>query len=154
MVEFEFLSPTDKPALLALSSPELQNVAMLTLSELGYKVHSVEAQDQFVSRFVQVQYQVVIIEEAFACPSIAENGALGSLQVMAMSNRRHSVIILIGPSFQSLNTMQAFQQSVHAVVNPTEITSLGQIIQKTVADNDLFLNAYRETMLRMAQGKV
>ena len=153
MVEFEFLSPTDRPALLALSSPELQNAALLTLSELGFKVHSTETHEQFLSRFAQVQYQVVLIEEAFACASIAENGALGTLQNMPMMNRRHSTIILVGPSFQSLHPMQAFQQSVHAVVNPDEIANLAQIVQKVTADNDLFLNAYRETMMRLAQGK-
>ncbi|HSH94617.1 MAG TPA: hypothetical protein VK968_10770, partial [Roseimicrobium sp.] len=72
---------------------------------------------------------------------------------MPMMNRRHSTIILVGPSFQSLHPMQAFQQSVHAVVNPDEIANLAQIVQKVTADNDLFLNAYRETMMRLAQGK-
>ena len=38
-VEFDFLTPDDKPALLGLSTPELQDTAKTALDQLGYKVH-------------------------------------------------------------------------------------------------------------------
>jgi hypothetical protein len=59
----------------------------------------------------------------------------------------------MGPSFQTLHPMQAYQQSVHAVLNPSEIANLDQIVQKVVADNNLFLHIYRDTQNRIAQGK-
>jgi hypothetical protein len=68
--------------------------------------------------------------------------------------RRHAVIILLGHEFQSLNLLQAFQQSVHAVVNPHELPSLGQIVQQVVAENNLLLGVFRDTQLHIAQGKV
>ena len=72
---------------------------------------------------------------------------------MPMGLRRHAVIILIGNSFQSLHAMQAFRQSVHAVVNPADLHGLKQIIQQVVADTDLFLIMYRDSQTRIAQGK-
>ena len=61
--------------------------------------------------------------------------------------------------FSTLSAMQAFQQSVHAVVNREELgllgaNILGPIVQRIVGDNDLFFNVYRETQLRIVQGKV
>ena len=44
--------------------------------------------------------------------------------------------------------MQAFQQSVHAVINSSEIFLLKQLIEKAVADNDLFLHSFREVQTR------
>jgi hypothetical protein len=61
-----------------------------------------------------------------------------------MSQRRHADVILFGPSFQTFTPMQAFQQSVNAVINPSEIFLLKQLVEKSVTDNTFFLHSYRE----------
>src|SRR6185369_157779 len=145
---FEFISTTDKPALLAFSTPEWLDAARAALSELGYKVHTAATHGDFLIRFSQVRYQVVILEERFAANDITENLTLQALQQMPMNQRRHSTVILFGDSFQTFTPMQAFQQSVHAVVNTSELFLLKQLIEKAIADNTLFLKAYRETQAR------
>jgi hypothetical protein len=154
MPEFDFLRPTDKPAILALSTPEYMATCKPVLHELDYKVQNAADHEDFVHRFGQIPYQITIIEEKFSCGSIEENLALMRLQYMPMGLRRHSLCVLIGPSFQSLNTMQAFHQSVHVVINPADLGSLKQILQQVIADNDLFLSVYRDTQTRIAQGKI
>src|SRR5215471_4805163 len=131
---FDFISATDKPALLAFSTPEWLDTAKTALTELGYKVHTAATHSDFLIRFSQFRYQVVIVEELFAANSIAENVTLQTLQNMPMSQRRHSTVILLGASFQTFTPMQAFQQSVNAVINPSEIFLLKQLIEKSVAD--------------------
>jgi hypothetical protein len=154
MAEFEFLKPTDKPAIIGVSTPEYVSICRSTLHELDYKVHSSPDHEDFVVRFAQVQYHIAILEERFGCESIIENHALARLQFMPMTQRRHAVTLLIGESFQSLNTMQAYNQSVHAVLNPVDLGSLKQVLQQMVSENDLFLSVYRDTQTRMAQGKI
>ena len=159
MNELEFIGPNDKPALLALSTPEWLDAAKNVLLEIGYKVHAASNHDDFIVRFGRMQYQVVILEDLFACNSPEENLTLQYIQQMSMPQRRHSVFILLGTAFSTLSPIQAFQQSVHAVVNREELGLLGPtilcpIVQRVVADNDLFLNVYRDTQLRMAQGKI
>src|SRR6266478_5579984 len=146
--KFDFISATDKPALLAFSTPEWLEAARNALNELGYKVHTAATHGDFLIRFSQIRYQVVIVEELFAANNIAENQTLQSLQAMPMSQRRHSTIILFGDSFQTFTPLQAFQQSVHAVINSSELFLLKQLIEKAVADNNLFLNSYREAQTR------
>ena len=63
--QFDFISATDKPALLAFSTPEWLEAARAALSELGYKVHTAATHSDFLIRFSQVHYQVVIVEELF-----------------------------------------------------------------------------------------
>ena len=145
---FEFISTTDKPALLAFSTPEWLDAVRTALSELGFKVHTAATHGDFLIRFSQIHYQVVIVEELFAANSIGENLTLQSLQAMPMAQRRHSTVILFGNSFQTFTPMQAFQQSVHAVINPSELFLLKQLIEKAVADNSLFLHSYREAQTR------
>jgi len=143
-VEFDFLTPTDKPALLGLSTPELLDTAKTALDQLGFKVHTAVNHGEFLHKFGQVAYQVVILEECFSATAPEENESLLAVQRMSMSQRRHAVMILFGFSLATFNPLQAFQQGVHAVVNPSEMFLLIQLIQKAVADNDLFLHSFRE----------
>ena len=149
---FDFLTTTDKPALLALSTPEWQELAKAALNELGYKVHQAATHGDFIANFTQVAYQIVVIEECFAADTAPENRSLAFLHTASMQLRRHSTIILVGDSYTSFNPMEAFLQGVHLVVNRSEMLLLIQFIQKAAADNDVFLHGFRETQRRIAQG--
>ena len=146
----DFISAADKPALLALSSPEWQELARAALTELGYKVHQAAAHGDFIPTFTQTAYQVVVIEDKFAADSALENRSLQFLQEAQMSLRRHGTIILVGDNFTSFKPMEAFQHGVHLVVNRSEMLLLIQFIQKAVSDNDMFLHPYREAQRRLA----
>jgi hypothetical protein len=149
-MDFDFITATDKPALIALSTPELQETAKNALDQLGYKVHTAVNHGEFLHKFAQVSYQVVVIEELFSATTPEENESLVALQRMPMSLRRHSTVILFGFNMATFNPMQAYQQCVHAVVNPSEMFLLIQLVQKAVADNDLFLHTYRDVQRRAA----
>src|ERR1051326_281223 len=149
MNKFDFISATDKPALLAFSTPEWLDAAKSALHELGYKVHTAATHSDFLIRFSQVRYQVVVLEECFAANTVEENLTLRSLQNMQMNHRRHATVILFGNSFQTFTPMQAFQQSVHAVINSSELLLLKQLIEKAVADNSLFMHSYHEAQSRI-----
>jgi len=150
--KFDFVSATDKPALLAFSSPEWLEAAKTALTELGYKVHTAATHGDFLIRFSQIRYQVVILEELFAATTPGENLTLQALQKMAMAQRRHATVILFGDSFQTFTPMQAFQQSVHAVINSSELFLLKQLIEKAVADNTLFLQSFRDAQAKAYSG--
>jgi hypothetical protein len=147
--KFDFIGASDKPALLAFSSPEWLEAAKVSLQELGYKVHTAATHSDFLIRFSQVHYQVVVLEERFAANTLEENLTLQALQQMPMNQRRHAVVILFGESFQTFTPLQAFQHSVHAVINSSELFLLKQLIEKAVADNDMFLHSYREVQTRV-----
>src|SRR3954465_8684915 len=146
--KFDFISASDKPALLAFSSPEWLEIARTSLVELGYKVHTAATHGDFLIRFTQIRYQVVIVEDLFAANDISENLTLHALQNMPMGQRRNATVVLFGNSFQTFTPMQAFQQSVHAVINSSELFLLKQLIEKAVADNTLFLQSFREAQTR------
>ncbi len=152
--KFDFVSTTDKPALLAFSTPEWLESAKTALTDLGYKVHTAATHGDFLVRFSQVRYQVVIVEECFAANDISENLTLQALQAMPMGQRRHATVILFGTSFQTFTPMQAFQYSVHAVINSSELFLLPQLIEKAVAENALFLHGLVQAQARLAEAGV
>src|SRR6266516_1932114 len=121
MHELEFIGPNDKPALLALSTPEWLDAAKNVLTEIGYKVHAASNHHDFIVRFGRIQYQVVLLEELCACNAPAETLTLQSIQQLPMPQRRHAVFSLLGSSLSTLSAMEELQQSVHAVVNREEL---------------------------------
>jgi hypothetical protein len=96
-----------------------------------------------------VRYHVVVIEERFAANTIEENLTLQAIQRMPLNQRRHASIVLIGESFQTFTPMQAFQQSVHAVINSSELFLVHQLIEKSVADNNMFLHSFQDVQSRL-----
>jgi len=88
---FDFVSTEDKPALIAFSTPEWMDTAKTALRELGFKVHTAATHSDFLVRFNQVRYQVVIIEELFAANNFEENLTLQALQTMPVSQRRRAL---------------------------------------------------------------
>jgi hypothetical protein len=147
--KFDFVSSEDKPALLAFSTPEWLDEARAALQELSYKVHTAATHSDFLTRFSQVRYHVVLIEELFGASTPEENGALKTLQTMPVGQRRHATVLLVGGSFQTFAPMEAYKNSVHAVINSSELFLLKQLVEKAVSDNNLFLHSYRETQQRL-----
>src|SRR5580658_8283524 len=146
---FDFISTGDRPALIAFSTPEWLETAKSALDELGYKVHTAATHSDFLMRFTQVHYQVVVMEERFGALTIEENMALKTLQNMPVNQRRHCTIILLGDTFQTFTPMEAFKHSVHAVINSSEMFLLKQLVEKAVSDNELFLHSFRDVQNRL-----
>jgi hypothetical protein len=151
MEEFDIIGPSDQPALLAISTPEVIGMVKTTLHDMGYKVHVVENYDQFDLRYNQINYQVVVIEEIFAGSDSLQNPTLRMVQNLPMSLRRHATIFLVGQSMETLSTMQAFSYSVHCVINYSELQMLSELVQKTVAENEMFLTTFRDIQRRVYQ---
>ena len=153
MADYDLLTLSDKPALLGISTLEWQARVLATLDSMGYKVHAAQSHDDFINRFTQYQYQVTVVEEMFDCANPQENRSLAFVQNLPMNLRRHSVIMLLGDTFQTMHAMQAFQQSVHVVINSADFDNLEGVFQKVIADNNTFLAPYRQVQERINQGK-
>ncbi len=146
---FDFVSNADKPALIAFSTPEWLEEVKTALQQLGYKVHTAATHSDFLIRFSQAQYQVVVLEELFAANTPDENLTLKAVQNMPINQRRHAAFLLVGNSFQTFTPMEAFKNSVHAVINSSELFLMKQLVEKAVADNNTFLHSFREVQNRV-----
>src|SRR5688572_6401303 len=131
--KMDFFEVGDKTSLIC-SDPSTGEAVRTTLRELGYKFHTAETGEMAVERMRYTQYDVVVIQENFAGSSLRSNAVLNFLAPLPMAQRRYSFTCLIGPSFKTLDAMQAFQQSVHLVVNPNDLPNLTAILKKGLAE--------------------
>jgi hypothetical protein len=152
-LDLEILAPTDRPVLLGISSQDVLDYAAGVLDQMGYKVHTASKHDEFLDRFSRVQYELILLEDTFADSPADQNESLQTLQLMPMPQRRHATVLLLSDTLTSLDSMAAFEKSVHATVNRNDLDKLMLVVQQVVNDNTLFLNTYRDVQRNIAQGK-
>src|SRR5206468_653150 len=108
--------------------------------------HVAETPELAVERLRYTNYDCVIVHENFAGSSLKSNAILNYLGPLPMSQRRTSFVCVVGPSFKSIDAMQAFAHSVHLVLNPADLPNLGPILKKGLAEFELLYRSYRDTL--------
>jgi CheY-like chemotaxis protein len=142
--KMDFFELGDKTSLICTDSNTTE-VAKTTLRELGFKFHTAETPETAVERLRYTNYDCIIVHENFAGSSLRSNMVLNYLSPLPMAQRRYSFVCLIGPSFKTLDAMQAFAHSVHLVLNPIDLPNLVAILKKGLAEFELLYRTYRAT---------
>src|ERR1700751_4810000 len=142
--KMDFFELGDKTSLIC-ADPATTEVVKGTLRELGFKFHVAETPELAVERMRYTNYDCIVVHEHFAGSSLRSNAVLNYLAPLPMAQRRYSFVCLVGSSFKTLDAMQAFAQSVHLVLNPSDLSNLQAILKKGLAEFDTLYRAYKET---------
>jgi hypothetical protein len=106
-------------------------------------VHTAATHGDFVVRFSQIRYQVVIVEELFAANHIGENFTLKALQ----DDANEPAPSRYGDSSRNfvpnVHSNAGLSTECACVINTSELFLLPQLIEKAVADNNLFLHHFQ-----------
>ena len=148
--KMDFFELGDKTSLIC-ADPNTTELVKGTLRELGFKFHIAEAPELAIERMRYTSYDCIIVQENFAGSSLRSNAILNYLSPLPMAQRRYSFVCLVGPSFKTLDAMQAFAQSVHLTLNPSDLPNMGPILKKGLAEFELLYRTYKETLA--AQGE-
>lgn len=146
----EIVEIGDKTALICDDGPMADGLKG-TLQELGFKCHTAETSDRAIERTKYTPYDVIVVAENFAGSTLETNGVLQYLAPLPMAQRRNFFVVAVGDSFRTLDAMQAYAQSVHLVVNPTDISNLGAILKKGLADFELFYRVYKSVLVETGE---
>ena len=146
----DFFEVGDKTSLIC-ADPHTTELAKATLRELGFKYHTAETPELAVERMRYTNYDCIVTHENFAGASLKSNAVLTYLTSLPMTQRRMSFVCLIGASFQTLDAMQAFAQSVHLVLNPTDLPNFTAILKKGLAEFEVLYRAYRDTLAGLGE---
>jgi hypothetical protein len=148
--KLEFFQLGDKTALIC-TDPGTTEFSKATIEEMGFKFHVAESPDFAIERIRYMNYDCIIVHEHFAGSSLNSNSVLHYLARLPMAQRRQSFVCLIGPSFKTLDALQAFAQSVNIVVNPSDLPNLSAILKKGLADFELLYRAFKETVAALGE---
>src|SRR5256885_16002078 len=148
--KMDFFELGDKTALIC-ADPTTTEASKATLRELGFKFHTAETPELAIERIRYTNYDCTLLHENFAGSSLRSNAVLNFLATLPMAQRRYWFVCLVGPSFKTLDAMQAFAQSVHLVLNPADLPNLTAILKKGLAEFELLYRAYKESLAAMGE---
>ena len=146
----DFFELGDKTSLICADPATTESVKG-TLRELGFKFHTAETPELAVERMRYTNYDCIVVHENFAGSSLRSNAVLNYLAPLPMALRRYFYVCLVGPSFKTLDAMQAFGQSVHLVLNPSDLPNLGPILKKGLAEFEILYRAFKDTYASMGE---
>ena len=140
----------EKLALICDDGPQTDTLKS-TAEELGFKAHTAETSERGIERMKYAGYDLIIVTEGFSGSTLESNGVLRYLAPLPMAQRRDWYVVLIGESFRTLDAMQAYSQSVHLVVNPQDVSNLGAILRKGLADFQMFYRVYKSVLVETGE---
>ena len=146
----DFFELGDKTSLIC-ADPNTTDVVKETLRELGFKFHVAETPEMAVERMRYTNYDCVVVQENFAGSSLRSNAVLNYLAPLPMVQRRYSFVCLVGPSFKTLDAMQAFAQSVHLTLNPADLPNLGPILKKGRAEFEQLYRTFKDALTTLGE---
>jgi len=121
------------------------------LEEKEFKIQYAKSPEHAVHKMKFTHFHFVALNENFGNGPVDENPFYQTLIEMPMVTRRDVFFALVGANFKSLNNMQAFQKSANVVINEKDLEKLGDILKKSISENEIFYKVYKETLHAMGK---
>jgi CheY-like chemotaxis protein len=139
-------------ALVCLDEASLREACQGMLPALGYNtVHTMSNQAQALAYLSQVSYECFILDVMFDGSTPEANPILACLHELPMDRQRYMFVALCTPGTEAADPMTAYSQSVHLIINHTDLPSCRRDLEQRLAEHKRLYKVYRE--LRQQLGK-
>jgi hypothetical protein len=119
------------------------------LEEKNFKIQYARSPEDAVHKMKFTHFHFVALYEKFGNVALDESPIYQKMIEMPMVTRRNIFFALVGANFKSLNNMQAYQKSANVVINEKDLEKLGDILKKSISENEIFYKVYKETLNAM-----
>ena len=119
------------------------------LEEKNFKIQYAKSPEYAVHKMKFTHFHFVALNENFGNVALDESPIYQQVIEMPMVTRRNIFFALVGANFKSLNNMQAYQKSANVVINEKDLEKLGDILKKSISENEMFYKVYKETLNTM-----
>ena len=116
------------------------------LEEKEFKIQYARSPEHAVHKMKFTHFHFVALNENFGNVVLDESPIYKKMIEMPMVTRRNIFFALVGTNFKSLNNMQAYQKSANVVINEKDLEKLGDILKKSISENEIFYKVYKETL--------
>ncbi len=128
-----------------------QSAWVKELEDKEYKIQYAKSPAHAVHKMKFTHFHFIALHENYGGKSLDNNPVYETLIEMPMVTRRNIFVALMGANFKTLNNMQAFQKSANVVINEKDVGKLGDVLKKSIAENDIFYKVFKETLHTMGK---
>ena len=128
-----------------------EDVWTKALEEKNFKIQYARSPEYAVHKMKFTHFHFVALNEKFGNIALDDSPIYQTMIEMPMVTRRNIFFALVGMNFKSLNNMQAYQKSANVVINEKDLEKLGDILKKSISENEIFYKVYKETLNAMGK---
>ncbi len=121
------------------------------LESREFKIQYAQSPEHAVHKMKFTHFHFIALHENYGNKALESNPVYQTLIEMPMVTRRNIFLALIGKNFKSLSNMQAFQKSANVVINEKDLDKLGDILKKSISENEMFYKVFKETLHAMGK---
>lgn len=121
------------------------------LESQEYKIQSAKSPEHAVHKMKFTHFHFIALHETYGNKNLENSPVYNTLIEMPIVTRRNIFVALIGANFKTLNNMQAFQKSVNVVINEKDLDKLGDVLKKSISENEIFYKVFKETLHSMGK---
>jgi hypothetical protein len=132
----------DLVALLCIGSPELQELAIDQITQLGFAIHTAFTAEEANSKLTTHPYNIVAIEENLEGTDAQTHPILAELAALRLDARRDLFVVLIGPGMETQSDSQAFGLSVDLTINLADAPNLKTLVGRGIVAQEEFYAAF------------
>jgi hypothetical protein len=96
-------------------------------------------------------FNVIVVNENFGIEKDGVNKVLIYLEHLTMSVRRKIFVVLISPTFATMDYMNSLNKSVNLIINANEISGVGLILNKEIEENEYFYHVFKEYQRKLGK---
>ncbi len=121
------------------------------LESRDFKIQYAKSPEHAVHKMKFTHFHFVALNENYGDKGLDNNPVYQTLIELPMVTRRNIFLALLGTNFKTLNNMQAFQKSVNVVINEKDMNKLGDVLKKSISENEIFYKVFKETLHSMGK---
>jgi 3-isopropylmalate dehydratase small subunit len=96
-------------------------------------------------------FNVIIVNENFDIGKDGVNKILKYLDGLPMSIRRQIFVVLISPTFATMDYMNSLNKSVNLIINKDDIAEMGLILKKEMEENEYFYHVFKDFQRKLGK---
>ncbi|HUN55692.1 MAG TPA: hypothetical protein VMU29_11100 [Smithella sp.] len=96
-------------------------------------------------------FNVIVVNEDFDTEKDGVNKVLLYLEQLPMAVRRKIFVVLISPTFATMDYMNSLNKSVNLIINEDEVSGVGLIINKEMEENEYFYHVFKEYQRKLGK---
>jgi len=96
-------------------------------------------------------FNVIIVNENFDIGKDGVNKILQYLDGLPMSTRRQIFVVLISPTFATMDYMNSLNKSVNLIINKDDISEMGLILKKEMEENEYFYHVFKDFQRKLGK---
>jgi len=148
---FDYRYADSNTSMICEHSPDIAQKIIENLRSLNFNVVEATTAKEALKFTTFHTFNLVVINENFDIGKDGVNKVLKHFEALPMPVRRKVFIVMVSPTFATMDYMNSLNKSVNLIINEEEISSLGMILNKEMEENEYFYHVFKEFQRKLGK---